>query len=280
MGYRRSILRRWSRRDWLTVVIIAVAIAFLVGTTLLLLTAGTHAATVSGDLETSTTATYYDSVEGAEAAADGEAIVFPIAAVSDETGTEHTVIGVPPDAPNELAGASTSWEPATIPPPGDPGTAQGPVSEDREMQFEGQRGTETITATPHEGETIFPSWRYTASSETVETLGPTEAVVIENGDGITREDATLLNFDQFERGVPLVSALAFLLAGMNEVLQVLSVATGGGAVIVMVVLYSVTRISVQERLETIEVIRSTGGTPARVLSYSGSVPRSSRSRAQ
>ena len=269
MGYRRSILRRWSRRDWLTVVIIAVATAFLVGTTLLLLTAGTHAATVSGDLETGTTATHYDSLEDAEAAAGDEALVFPVAAVSDETGTEHTVVGIPPDAPDELAGASTSWEPATIPPPDEPGSAHGPVSEERELRLEGQQGSEMITVTPHENGSIFPSWWLTANSKTVEALGPTDAIVIETGDGITREDATLLDFDQFERGVPLVSALAFLLAGMNEVLQVLSIATVGGAVIVAVVLYSVTRISVQERLKTIEVIRSTGGTPAKVLSLFG-----------
>ena len=269
MGYRRSVLRRWSRRDWLTVVIIAVATAFLVGTTLLLLTAGMHAATVSGDLETSTTATYHESVNDAEQAASDEAIVFPVAVVSDETGAEHTVIGIPPDAPNELADATTSWEPATIPPPSEPQTVHGPVSEEQEMQFEGQRGTETVTVTPQQSETIFPSWWYTASSSTVETLGPTEAIVIDIAGGITREDATLLNFDRLDSGVPLVSALAFLLAGMNEVLQVLAVATAGGAVIVMVVLYSVTRINVQERLETIEVIRSTGATPARVLSLFG-----------
>ena len=269
MGYRRSILRRWSRRDWLTVVIIAVATAFLVGTTLLLLTAGTHAATVSGDLETSTTATYYESMEDAETAADGAELVFPIAVVSDGDGTKYTIIGVPPDAPDELDDATTSWDAATIPPPGQPGTVRGPVSEEGELQLEGRRGAATVTVAPHEEETIFPPWWYTAHSETVESLGPTEAVVIDTGSGITREDAILLDFNQFDRGVPLVSALAFLLAGMNEVLQVLSVATMGGAVIVMVVLYSVTRISVQERLKTIEVIRSTGATPARVLTLFG-----------
>lgn len=269
MGYRQALLRDWSRRDWLTIVIIAVSTAFLVGTTLLLLTAGMHIATVSGDLETSTTATYHGSVADAEGVAGDDAIVFPIAVVQDESGTEHTVIGVPPDSPTELADATTSWQTATIPPPGEPGTVSGPVFEDRTVQFEGPQGTTTVTATPHQQQTIFPSWWYTATSSTVETLGPTGAVVIETGGATTGESASLLSFDRSDTGVPLVSALAFLLAGMNEVLQMLAVATAAGAVVITVVLYSVTRISVRERLETIEIIRSTGGTPRRVLSLFG-----------
>jgi hypothetical protein len=268
MGYRRSILRRWSRRDWLTVLIIAVASAFLVGTTLLLLTAGTHAATVSGDLETSTAATYHESVNDAEAAAGGEAIVFPIAVVSDD-GTDHTVVGIPPDAPGELEDASTSWEAATVPPPGDPGTAHGPVSDEIEMRFDGDDGTASVTVVPHHEETIFPPWWYTADVSTVEALGSTGAIVVETGAEVTRKDATLLSFDRPDSGVPLVSKLAFLFAGMHEVLRVLAVATAGGAVIVAVVLYSVTRIGVRERLKTIEMIRSTGGTPATVLALYG-----------
>lgn len=269
MGYRRTILKQWSRRDWLTVVIIAVATAFLVGTTLLLLSAGSHAATVSDGLETSTMASHYESVDAAQEATGGEATVFPIAVVDDGAGTEVTVIGVPPDAPGELDDATTAWETATIPPPSEPGAVRGPVAEDREMRLTGRHGTETVTATPRQGDSIFPPGWYTAGSETVEALGPTGAIAIDTGSEITREDATLLNFDRLDTGVPLISALAFLLAGMNEVLQLVAVATVGGAVIVMVVLYSVTRISVRERLETIEIIRSTGSTPARILSLFG-----------
>ncbi|KYH24953.1 FtsX-like permease family protein [Halalkalicoccus paucihalophilus] len=269
MGYQHVLLRQWSRRDWLTVVIVAVSTAFLVGTTLLLLTAGMHITTVSSDLATSTTATHHNSLADAEEAAGDDAIVFPIATVQDESGTEHTVIGIPPDAPSELADATTSWQTATIPPPGDPETVSGPVSEEQTIEFEGQQGTTTLTATPQEEETIFPSWWYTASSSTVETLGPTEAITIETGGTMTGDFTSFLPSDQSNTGVPLISALVLLLAGMHEVLQLLAVATVAGAVIILVVLYSVTRISVRERIETIEIIRSTGGTPLRVLSLFG-----------
>lgn len=269
MGYQHILLRQWSRRDWLTVIIVAVSTAFLVGTTLLLLTAGMHITTVSGDLATSTTATHHDSIADAEEAAGDDAIVFPLATVQDESGTEHTVIGIPPNAPDEIADATTSWQAATIPPPSDPQTVSGPVSEEQTIEFEGQQGTTTVTAIPHQEETIFPSWWYTASSSTVETLGPTEAITIETSGSMTEDYTSFLPSDQSNTGVPLISALVFLLAGMNEVLQLLGVATVAGAIIILVVLYSVTRISVRERIETIEIIRSTGGTPLRVLSLFG-----------
>ncbi|ELY34055.1 FtsX-like permease family protein [Halalkalicoccus jeotgali] len=269
MGYQRILLRQWSRRDWLTVVIVAVSTAFLVGTTLLLLTAGTHITTVSSDLATSTTATHHDSLANAEEAAGDDAIVFPVATVEDENGIKHTVIGIPPNAPSELADATTSWQTATIPPPGDPETVSGPVSNEQTIEFEGQQETTTVTAIPQEEKTIFPSWWYTASSSTVETLGPTEAITIESGGTMTGDFTSFFPSGQSDMGVPLISALVLLLAGMHEVLQLLAVATAAGAVIILVVLYSVTRISVRERIETIEIIRSTGGTPLRVLSLFG-----------
>lgn len=269
MGYRHILLRQWSHRDWLTVVIVAVSTAFLVGTTLLLLTAGMHITTVSSDLATSTTATHHDSLADIEETAGDDVLVFPIATVQDESGTEHTVIGIPPNAPSELADATTSWQTATIPPPSDSETVAGPVYEERIIEFEGQQETITVTATPQQEETIFPSWWYTASSSTVETLGPTGAITIETGGTMPSDYISLLLSDQSTAGVPLISALVFLLAGMHEVLQLLAVATVAGAVIILIVLYSVTRISVRERIETIEIIRSTGGTPLRVLSLFG-----------
>ncbi|MFC6905827.1 ABC transporter permease [Halalkalicoccus tibetensis] len=253
----------------MTVAIIAVSTAFLVGTTLLLLTVGTQFAAITGDVSTSTTATYHDSVADAENATGDGAIVFPVAIVDDESGTEHTVIGIPADAPRELDDASTGPNEATIPPPGESQTLSGPSSEDQTVQFAGQQGEITATVTPHDEDTLFPSWWYTAESSTVETLGPTEAIAIETSGEITDEEPTIFNLEQFDTGVPLVSAHAFLLTGMSEVLQVLAVATGAGAVVIMVVLYSVTRISVWERLETLAIIRSTGGTPLSVLSLFG-----------
>ncbi|WP_122089222.1 FtsX-like permease family protein [Halalkalicoccus subterraneus] len=269
MGYRRSLVRQWSRRDWLTIVIIAVSAAFLVGMTLLLLTAGTQIGALTADTSTATTATYHDSVADAERASGADAIVFPLATVEDGDGTEHTVVGVPPGAPEILADASTGAQTATIPPPGDAETVSGPGSDNETIQFVGQDGELAATVTPHQEETIFPAQWYTTSSSTVERLGATGAIAIGPGDAPSDGSAILPSFDQSDTGVPLVSAHAFLLTGMQEILQMLTVATAAGAIVILVVLYSVTRISVWERLELLAVIRSTGGTPLGVLSLFG-----------
>ena len=56
---------------------------------------------------------------------------------------------------------------------------------------------------------------------------------------------------------------------MNQLLRVLSLATVGGAVLVLVVVYNVVRMTVRDRMGLITVIRSTGGTPRQVLALFG-----------
>ncbi len=64
MGYRIALLFRWSRRDRLTVVVVAVTAAFLIGTVLLLFTAVTYSETFAEPLANSGTVTYHDAEHG------------------------------------------------------------------------------------------------------------------------------------------------------------------------------------------------------------------------
>lgn len=66
-------------------------------------------------------------------------------------------------------------------------------------------------------------------------------------------------------GVPLLSALAFFVAGTTQALVVVGVAAGCGGLLVGVTVFSVTRMSVRDRLSTIRVVRSTGGRPRTVM---------------
>ena len=52
---------------------------------------------------------------------------------------------------------------------------------------------------------------------------------------------------------------------MRGVVSLLGLAVLGGGVLVLVVVYNVTRMSVRDRLDAIEVVRSTGGTPRTLL---------------
>ena len=79
MSYRRALLFRWSREDRLAVAVVAVTVAFLVGTTLFVFAASTQTATLAADFESTGSATYYESTAEAEAAAPPDAVVLPVA---------------------------------------------------------------------------------------------------------------------------------------------------------------------------------------------------------
>ncbi len=51
MGYRQALLRRWSRRDRLAVLVIAVTVAFLTGATVLLFAVGAQTASVAAEFD-------------------------------------------------------------------------------------------------------------------------------------------------------------------------------------------------------------------------------------
>ncbi|WP_254663425.1 hypothetical protein [Haladaptatus sp. W1] len=114
MGYQRGLCTQWSRRDRLTIVIIAVAVAFLVGTTVLLVAANTQTSSISSGFSDSMAVTHYDTVDEATAAAGGDDIVLPVAAV-EQTGTARrrgTGISKGTTSPHGRTGV-TSGEPSS-----------------------------------------------------------------------------------------------------------------------------------------------------------------------
>jgi ABC-type lipoprotein release transport system permease subunit len=282
MGYKRALLLRWSRRDRLTVLVVAVTVAFLVGSGLLLTAAGTQTTTIASEFTSSTTATYYDSYAEARASSGEEAIVLPTTEVTlagegtGGTGANATVngsteanastrrvIAVPEGAPETITDASVPWREARIPPRPESGV-YGPVESARTVRLEGPNATADTTLSPHptNGSLAPDSW-FVANVSLVDRVGPTGAFVIESN---SREDGLGL---VPERGTAILGALLFFLAGMNQLLRVLSLATVGGAVLVLVVVYNVVRMTVRDRMGLITVIRSTGGTPRQVLALFG-----------
>ncbi len=97
MGYRNALLFRWSRRDRLTVVVVAVTAAFLIGTVLLLFTAVTYSETFAEPLANSGTVTYHDAENGPPETG-GDVTVLPTATATT-SGTDVRLVGIPPDTP-------------------------------------------------------------------------------------------------------------------------------------------------------------------------------------
>jgi ABC-type lipoprotein release transport system permease subunit len=167
-----------------------------------------------------------------------------------------------------LSGASVDWQQARFPDVSE--RAVGPVTEPRTVRFTGANGPVAVSVRPHPSETtnprdsatIMPPWWYATSVETVEQLGVSSVLVFDSEGGTGGAVPTGRSAPP---GTPLLAALPFLLAGVRQLLTVLSIAALGGGVLVLVVVYSVTRMSIRDRHDDIRVVRSTGGSPRKLF---------------
>jgi ABC-type lipoprotein release transport system permease subunit len=256
MGYRQALVLRWSRRDRLAVLVVAVTIAFLTGVTLLGLAMGSQTTAIATGLGSQATVEHYSSVDGARTAAGADAFVLPTTTVT-VGGSERTVVGVPSSLPTLSVRERTFEFPR-----GQTGTlaaANQPGSVERTV--EAPSGTERVTLTPRpEGQVVPDRW-YVTSVDTVDRLGSTGAFVVTP----TVDPGTTPSGD----AVPLLSALAFFVLGTRQLVDLLLVMSLAGCVLVAVTAFSVTRVAVEDRRETISVVRSTGATPLRVYALFG-----------
>lgn len=254
MRFESTLLTSWSRREWLSVAVVAATTAFLVGSVVLLLTVGSYTSTLEGDLQSSATVTYDDSYETAVAAADSDDVVFAITRVDiDEKGTE-VVLGVPPDAPRRIETASVAWNPARVPDPPDQGLA-GPVNQPTLVRIDGS----ATHISPHDSQgSLFSEQWYIGSATTVTSFGDAGALTIDTG-------ASGGRLQWLIEGAPLVAAIPFLIRGVDQILQTLAIGAVGGGFLVLVVVYNVMRMAISDRHRDLRVARSTGASPTRLF---------------
>lgn len=250
MGYRRTLLGRWSVRDRLAVLVMGLTVAFLVGSVLLVFAAGGQATAIAAEFESPGSATAYPPHATARKRAPETALVLPVATVRLPNGSTTTAVGVPPDPQRRFGDREVALRPSHgLPTLGD-------LDEAEQLRLAGREATVTVVVHPRDGgESLFaPAWVVT-DTETVRHLGPTGAVVLSADEPTPgRHQSTAL------RG-----ALGFFLAGTRQALGLVRVVVAGGAVLVGVTAFSVTRMSVCDRITTIRMVRSTGGPPSVVL---------------
>lgn len=257
MRFESTLVASWSRREWLSVAVITVTAAFLVGSGVLLLTVGSYTATIEDDLGSSASATYYDSYETARTTAEPDDVVFPLVEISVNGEEGHRALGVPPDAPERIESASVAWESAAIPQPPARGLT-GPVVQPTRQAISGTQMRVTPRTTDSR---LFESTWYIGTAETVTSLGNPHAVVINTGN--TAGDSEPPQWQV--KGVPLIAALPFLLRGIAQIVRTLSLAVVGSGILILVVVYNVTRMSLRDRWEEIQVARATGISPYRLF---------------
>lgn len=242
MGYRQALLFRWSRRDRLAILIVALSVAFLVGTTLVVLAAGSQTAVIAEEFGASGHVTLHDSATAARSASSTDAIVLPYAAVSNASNTTTYVVGRPNQSVNAtrygLAGE---------------GITVGQPSLTGRVTLVGASGRVSVQASHRSGESLLPPSWFLAPTGTVTELGTDGAVAISPP------------MTGISHGAPLRAALLFFLLGTRQALTALTVAGVGAGVLVGVTIFGVTRMGVRDKLDTIRVVRSTGATPGTVL---------------
>lgn len=252
MRYATTLLSKWSRREWLSVAVIAVTTAFLLGSTLLLLTAATYTGTLSSDLESGASVTHVDSYDRAVAESPDSHLVVALTTVTLPNGETRSVVGMPDDAPRTIESASVSWREASLPVPPEDGVS-GPVSTIQTQELTGET-TRAVTVYPHRvADTIFPADWYVTDISTARNLGSPSALVFDLGQEETHTTQP--------GAIPLIAALPFLVGGVTQVVRTLSVAVLGGGLLVLVVVYNVMRMSIRDRHKLITVARATGASP-------------------
>jgi ABC-type lipoprotein release transport system permease subunit len=229
MGYRASIVQRWSRRDRLAIVVIAVTVAFFTGATLVV-------AAVAG--QTSQMAAEYGPV--AYVTTSNAGTTMPVATLTEG----GTYVGIP-SSNSVFEGVKSSMPPAdsvTL------GTQRG----SRSTVLVGSEQRISATVESRSGvRSIFPPDWYTGPTQMAGELGRTGQYSLRPTTDLTSAGS----------GTPLRGALAFFVQGTESLLVLLRLLTLGAAVLVAVTVYSVLRMVVRDRRETITVLRATGATP-------------------
>jgi ABC-type lipoprotein release transport system permease subunit len=252
MGVRNAILRRWNRRDVLAVLVIGVTVAFLTGTTLVVVAAATGTTDVARGYDSAGTVAYVESVEDARARTPADAVILPLATVTAPTGSERSVVGIPEGARDRLGEIGIDLQ---VPP--DVGVRRGAVSGAREVRLEGTRGAATVRVRPaSKAGAIPPAW-YVGPPGLVERLGPTGALVVAPADGDRPADV--------EGASAIRGALPFFVRGTRSIVRLLYGVGVGVGVLAAVTVFSVSRMAVADRRRTVGVFRATGGTGRAVV---------------
>jgi len=254
--YRRQLLVGWSRRDRLAVLVVAVTVAFLVGSLLLVSAIGTGPIEMVEGGSSPGTATLVEWSE--DDATPPETVHLPVVEASRSDGTNVTVVGVPAaDTLPERA----PWTSLPAPPEGsDQSTAAigDPPASDR-VTLRTSTGTTTFTVTERSGGSLLPADWYVTDTATAASLGPDRALEV------TRDETVGVP----ARGTTLRSVLAFFQSGLDQLRGVLALVLVGSGVLVAVTVAGVTRSTIRDRTRTIGVARATGATPRAVLGVLG-----------
>lgn len=251
-------------------IVVATIVALLVGSTLVVVGIGAETTDVAAQLNASGTVTAYDSSGAARAAGGSDALVVPLTVATTSDGTNVTVVGVPADGtriegfrteqPREGAVAISR----AIRNESEANGSVSPAVRNATVSLTGPNATVRASALARTDAGPFPPWWAVAAPSTVDELGTTGALLVEP----TGDEGLALRGPPPD-DVPVTSALAFFVAGTDQFVGGLLAVTAGVGLLAVVVVFSVTRMTIRDRLETLAVLRATGLPRYRLLALLG-----------
>ncbi|WP_435320813.1 FtsX-like permease family protein [Haloarchaeobius sp. TZWSO28] len=252
MEYRRLVLTRWTRRDRLAVLTIAVTVAFFTSTVLAVTAVSTQTTAIAAEFETPASV---EHVSGS--AATDEGVAIPAGTIRID-GTNATLVGLSNETVQRLQASSI-----VVPPPPGAGVT---VATDGAGRSAGNvtvvtsDGTETTVSlqTRSAGQQAIPGEWYVANETLASQVGGGAGYRIETETPTVPAD-----------GSPVLGALAFFVAGTRSLVGLLFAGAVGVAILVGVIVYSVVRMTVRDRREEIRLVRALGALPRQVLTLFG-----------
>lgn len=246
MAYRRLVLTRWTRRDRLAVLTVAVAIAFFTSTVLVVTAVSAQTTAIAADQDASTSVAYVDDPA---APPTGTALPTSITTVD---GRRVTVVALPNRSARRLRDGGVR-----LPTPPDTG-----------VSVAGEPPTGPVTVSPTSGgDRTLPVRTRPASGSSIPGHW-----YVSNGSALAGTESRF-EFDRTggvpARGTPLRGALAFFVAGTGSLATLLVALAVGTGVLVGVVVYSVVRMTVRDRRAEIRLIRAVGASRRQVLGLFG-----------
>jgi len=253
MSYARVLLVRWSRRDVLAVAALAAVVAFLTGAGLFYTAAADRPTDLASGYQPAGEVREFASVDRARRAGADDAFVLPFATLdsgrlvvgldaADRQRAKRLDIVVP-TSPEDGLGSPSPGAPSSV-----------------TVRHDGEATAFAVSRVGDGG--LVPDRWYVARPGVVETLGPSGALLVEAPTDATgeRQAATRDGATTVLRGT-----LLFFERGTEQILRGFGLLVAAAGVLAAVTVTSVVRMTVADRVETIQVVRATGATPARVL---------------
>jgi len=224
---------------------IAVAVAFLTSTVILVTALSAQTTAIAAD---------FDSPGIVERVSDDEraqADVYLPTTRAEVDGQPRVFVGADDTA------AATIRDRTGVQLPGPPaeGASLGIATDRHEITVGEGAEARMISVTPGpNGRTVLPHDWYVTNEDAVDALGAEGGYVIRDPE--TSEDAG---------GTPLVGVLSFFVTATGGLRELLLATAVGVGVLTGGIVFSVTRMTVRDRQRTIRVVRATGGTGRSVL---------------